>query len=155
MKNNKSTFGLKGEKANAWKGGRVVRGRDILIYMPAHPQATNKRYVTEQRIKVEAALGRILPPRSVIHHIDLNSHNNANSNLVLCEDQSYHTLIHRRARALRACGNAEWLKCPICKKYDSPENMYVCYKDDGTPKFGRHRECHAKNMIRLKKLKGL
>ena len=40
-----------------------------------------------------------------VHHFDYNRKNNANTNLVICEDRNYHGLLHRRQRALRLTGD--------------------------------------------------
>lgn len=73
--------------------------------------------------KAEKAIGRKLPEGTVIHHVDGNESNNANTNLVICPDQRYHILLHVRTRAYDACGNASWRKCKICKKHDDPKNL--------------------------------
>lgn len=66
---------------------------------------------------VEQILGKKLPTTVVIHHIDGNRLNNSKDNLVVCQDQAYHKLLHTRTKALDACGNANWRKCWVCKKY--------------------------------------
>jgi hypothetical protein len=71
----------------------------------------------------EAALGKKLPPKAVVHHVDKNRSNNKPTNLVVCPDSSYHKLIHQRDDAYNACGNANWFKCWLCKTYDDPANM--------------------------------
>lgn len=76
-------------------------------------------------IVTERALGKPLPAGAVVHHVDQNRSNNAPSNLVICRDASYHALIHRRMRALEACGHADWRKCWICKRYDEPRNLAI------------------------------
>ena len=74
-----------------------------------------------------------------VHHLDGNKRNNKPVNLMLCE-HSYHRMQHKRMDALEACGVSWYLKCPFCKKYDNPKDMYVrSYK--GRIDTGRHREC--------------
>lgn len=46
----------------------------------------------------EAALGRPIPKGVQVHHFDENKHNNSPSNLVICQDQAYHRLLHVRQR---------------------------------------------------------
>ena len=48
---------------------------------------------------------------------DEDTSNDDSSNLVLCESQEYHSLLHQRKRAYMACGNAKWRKCRICIIY--------------------------------------
>lgn len=93
------------------------------------------------RIIAEKAIGKPLPESAVIHHVDGNKSNNDPSNLVICPDDNYHKLLHRRQRALEVCGNADWKKCVYCKKYDDPIKMHV------QPNLGHrayHRECASK-----------
>lgn len=55
------------------------------------------------RLRAESALGKPLPPRAVVHHADGSRSENAP--LVICEDASYHLLLHIRMRVKRAGGN--------------------------------------------------
>lgn len=56
----------------------------------------NGALVAEHRLIAEKALGKPLPKAAVVHHIDGNKQNNVNTNLVICSNQSYHTLLHKR-----------------------------------------------------------
>ena len=86
---------------------------------------------------VEKVLGKPLPDGAQIHHVNECCTDNRHQNLVICENQKYHALLHIRTRALRTCGNANWVKCKYCKKYDDPKhNMNTT--DGGSP---YHREC--------------
>ena len=77
----------------------------------------------EARLIAAHILGKPLPSRAVVHHVDEDPTNNTPSNLVICEDRSYHMLLHRRTDALKACGHASWRKCVLCKEYDNPKNL--------------------------------
>jgi hypothetical protein len=67
----------------------------------------------------ERALGKPLPFGAVVHHHDKNRLNNANTNLVICQDKRYHAILHSRMNMLEkgidpdthrgcyACGNAK------------------------------------------------
>lgn len=73
----------------------------------------------------EKAMGRPLPLGAEVHHVDEDRANNANSNLVICPDSSYHKLLHMRARARDACGNPNWRKCELCHTWDDTENLLI------------------------------
>jgi HNH endonuclease len=96
-----------------------------------------KRAVLEHVLIAERALGKPLPAGAQVHHVDGNRGNNARANLVICDSGSYHQLLHRRARAFKASGHADWRKCHICQQYDDPANLRS-YKPSGLI---RHIEC--------------
>jgi hypothetical protein len=62
----------------------------------------NGRITLRHILIAEKALGRRLPNGAVVHHVDEDKSNDSNRNLVICENQSYHLLLHARIRALRA-----------------------------------------------------
>lgn len=95
------------------------------------------RVVTEHILLAEKAIGKPLPPGAEVHHVDCNGWNNSPGNLVICPDHSYHALLHRRQRALDACGDANFLKCHLCKQYGPAEEMYI--RKDGKGQW--HRTC--------------
>jgi hypothetical protein len=113
-----------------WRGGKFIDGNYVKVYMPSHLRAVNN-YVREHILIAEKALGKSLPAKAVIHH-------HTSEQLVVCQDASYHKLLHQRTRAYKACGHAHWLKCPYCKKYDDLSNMYV----HPTKLAAYHRDCH-------------
>lgn len=103
--------------------------------------------VPEHRLIVERVLGKPLPPKAEVHHVDENKRNNANTNLVACEDAAYHRLLHKRRDALIATGNPRSRRCYFCKKWDLPEamvNVPVSF-GPGRAKVDKfyHRECLA------------
>jgi|SRR5882672_3732809 len=83
----------------------------------------NGRSKAEHTLLAEKALGRPLPSNAEVHHVDGNPANNTLYNLVICPDHTYHALLEKRTKALKACGNANYSKCSICKKYDDPKNI--------------------------------
>ena len=87
----------------------------------------NGKRQTNYRTVSERALEKPLPAGCQIHH-------HTDTQLVICENQAYHALLHVRTRALRTCGHANWRKCNICKQYDKPENLFI------TKELASHRE---------------
>ena len=86
----------------------------------------------------EKALGHALPKGAQVHHVNGDKTDNRNENLVICPNNEYHKLLHKRQRALEVCGNANWIVCCYCRKYDDPKNMYV--HSSG----GWHKACNTK-----------
>ena len=115
-------------------------GKYWLIRALNHPKATRKgKYVFEHVLIAENALGHYLPDKAVVHHIDSDKLNNANNNLVICENQGYHMFLHARIEALKACGNVNWRRCMHCKVYDDPSNMTANKLETQF----YHKSCHA------------
>lgn len=53
----------------------------------------------------EAALQKQLPKGAIVHHFDRDPTNNLPTNLVICQDQAYHKLLHRNAEIVQAGGD--------------------------------------------------
>ncbi|MCF8532418.1 MAG: HNH endonuclease [Reyranella sp.] len=117
-------------------------GQYRALFRPDHPRADTYGYVLEHVLVVETAMGKPLPEKAEVHHINGVPSDNDNSNLVACEDRAYHKLLHRRQRALDACGHADWRKCPYCKLYDDPANMRP-HKQKRRAPFYYHLACNA------------
>lgn len=96
----------------------------------------------------ERALGKELPKGAVVHHIDCNKLNNSKDNLLICPDQKYHFLIHKRQKAFDVCGNANWVKCKYCHKYDDTKNLSFAKSGDVY-----HRKCAAERVRNASKIR--
>jgi len=129
----------------------------VYVYVPENPRAREDGWIKRCRIIAERVFGRYLPNEAVIHHVDGNTFNDAKSNLVICEDNSYHIFIEARTRAYQACGNAHWRKCVFCKEYDDLSNLYE--HQNGSNSFGyRHKSCYdeySRKIYQRKKKGGL
>ncbi len=136
-----------GENSGRWKGGRYISSMGyVLVCKPKHPKASSAGSVPEHIIIAEKIIGKPLPEGIVIHH-----HGNVsdNSQIVICQSQGYHLLLHIRSKALSACGNARWRKCTYCKKYDNMNNLYI----NGRNTY--HRECRNKYLRDLRNTRGI
>jgi hypothetical protein len=62
---------------------------------------------------------------------------------VICQDQGYHMLLHRRARALRECGDASARRCVLCGKYDRQHDIALYKRSDRAGgSRSTHRSCN-------------
>jgi len=97
----------KGSKNNHWKGGRVLvaktkrqRGERTsfgngyyYILDPEHPNANKSGYVAEHIVIATRKRGIPLVKGEVVHHINLNKHDNSPENLVVTS-QRPHAIWH-------------------------------------------------------------
>ncbi len=124
---------------NTPRSTRIVDRGYIMLRVVNHPRMKIGRgpggYVAEHVLVVERAMGKPLPSNYPIHHFDENRSNNSNQNLVVCESTAYHCLLHSRQKALAACGNPDFRRCDICRKWDSLDSMSVYASTQ------RHRQC--------------
>lgn len=139
----------RGPEANAWRGGRAVMGshRYVGIWMPDHPRATRGGHVLEHIVIAERALGKPLPPGVLVHHVNEIKQDNRNQNLVVCQDNAYHKLIHARMRIIKAGGNPDLDKiCCRCKKCLPRANFAKCARETD----GLHDTCRTCNVKRCR-----
>lgn len=78
---------MTGPNHHRWKGGSRDKQGRLMLW-----DNGKKKY--DYTIKVEKILGKELPLNAVIHHVDGDNTNNVNTNLVVCENQEYHLLLH-------------------------------------------------------------
>jgi hypothetical protein len=116
--------------------GRYVRGhfRRPLV-SNAYPERGDKRV---HILRAERALGKALPRGAQVHHVDGTK--SAKSPLVICQDATYHGLLHRRTRIVRAGGDPNtdaW--CSGCRRPVHLSQFYVRKTTDrrGKAKAGR------------------
>lgn len=128
-------------KRIAGTAGRTIRGGYVVVMAHGHPRADINGYVLEHILVAERALGRYLPAQAVVHHVNESKQENRGGNLVVCENDGYHRTLHRRMRALAACGNANWRKCAHCKEHDDPAKMVRVKTRSPDAPIYQHREC--------------
>lgn len=139
------------ERSPNWKGGVTRSNGYVVLKDPTHPNANKNGQVSEHVAIVARVLGHAVPPGAEVHHINEDRSDNRNSNLVVCQDHAYHMLLHRRSDALREAGNANFLRCEHCKKWDAPEKM----KQSSTRTWrAYHPECNNEAARRLRAKKG-
>lgn len=140
-----------GENNPRWNGGVYTTSYGyIMLKCPEHPRANQLGQVFEHILVAEKTLGKYLPAGVVVHHINGKRDDNTPSNLLICESENYHKLIHRRKRALEACGHTDWFRCNICHGYGNPENMTINPKKDS---IAVHKECNRVQQAKYRELK--
>ncbi len=145
---------LHGEKSISWNGGTFISSQGyVLVKNDEHPRRTANGYVPEQILVVESIIGKFLPYGAVVHHINGDKSDNINTNLVLCQDWSYHMLLHMRTRAFRECGHADWRKCRYCHKYDEIKNMHMQVRNNRSSPDFRHRSCETEYLRQRRMLR--
>lgn len=137
--------GKKLEKNGRWRGGRnYTTGGYPRIKKHSHPRADKRGYVAEHILVVEKAMGKPLPPGAEIHHVNEDKACNFNKNLVVCQDVGYHRLLHKRQRALDACGHTDWRKCRYCGQWDDVKNLSIYGP------YASHNVCANKHQAELR-----
>lgn len=86
-------------------------------------KGTGWRSCSKHRLIVEKVLGKPIPMNACVHHVNEIRSDNSNKNLVLCEDNSYHRLLHVRLKRLKLSGNINSEQCRACRMWDNPENL--------------------------------
>jgi len=85
---------LAGKNNPNWKGGLRFKDKRILVFTPNHPNCDGNGYVKNYRLVMERKIGRKLEKGEVIHHINGNSLDDREENLVLCSSQAEHRKWH-------------------------------------------------------------
>jgi len=127
------------EKNPHWRGGRYQNDQGYwMVYNPTHQRALGNGYVREHVLLAEKALGSAIPTGAQVHHVNGPSDN---SQLVICQDQNYHKLLHIRQAAMRATGNPDLRRCKFCGEYDSTEKLRCIQQPKGRGWRVYHPEC--------------
>jgi hypothetical protein len=147
-RNDKHDGRIKGEPMQFIRGHyiREPHGNNYkLTRSPSHHRAKKGGCVLVHILIAEKVLGKPLPLGAVVHHADGRRLNNEKYNLVICQDNSYHKLLHLRMRALKESGHANYRKCNICKQWDKPEKLSI--SKSGCRHLSCRRELYAAKKI--------
>jgi len=112
---------LSAEHHGMWNGGRSNSHGYARISVGA------AKYRGEHILVAERALGHPLPRGAVVHHVNENKQDNRPANLVICQDVSYHQLLHARLRVLQAGGSPNLhRRCHRCKQLRDRVDFHEC-----------------------------
>ncbi len=123
---------LAAKQARTKGSGTITKGGYL------HKRAGGRR-VQEHILIAEKVLGKPLPDNAQVHHANNDRLDNSHANLVICQDQAYHSLLHVRQRAMDVCGNPNFRACAICREYGDPAQMAI--KDHCGSGTYVHRKC--------------
>lgn len=127
--------------------GHQNRGRACRGYRQQRLPTGNHRLGTVTRAHIaiaERALGKPLPSGAHVHHVDENKRNNCNRNLVICQDMAYHSLLHFRARVIRAGGNPETQKiCSSCGALKNLDDFHLANRRKAHGRQGYCKPCDS------------
>jgi hypothetical protein len=88
---------LSGPDNPLWKGTYISKHGYVFVRCDNHPRANSWGFVFEHILVAEKALGKPLPIGSVIHHVNKDKSDNRPQNLVICQDDIYHRVLHMRS----------------------------------------------------------
>lgn len=109
---NNATLGYVKGQPIRWRRGYNARRLAVADY-PKQPNTKSLKRLHVAR--AESALGKPLPKGAQVHHADGSKR--ADAQLVICQDQAYHSLLHTRMRIRSAGGNPNIDKiCSQCRR---------------------------------------
>lgn len=89
-----------GKNHHNWKGGVISKGDGYIgVWKPNHPRADKQGYVYQHTLIYEKEKCVLPNKGELIHHIDMDKHNNSIDNLYLCDNKK-HLEIHRSLEKL-------------------------------------------------------
>lgn len=119
--------------------GRLVRGAHAPGHRPVVRSYRIRGGIRMHRRRAEQALGKPLPPKAVVHHADGTRSDDAP--LVICENQSYHRLLHARMNVKRAGGHPD--SDAVCGRCRTVKPRGAFARDRANGVTGLYRWCRA------------
>lgn len=120
------------------EGPRYAGGRYVTVL--AARRGGKARHHPEHIVIVERAIGHELRATAPVHHVNGDTHDNRNENLVACDSAAYHKLLHTRTDALLACGDPSARRCCRCGTYERQGEIVTSGRQ------AYHRSCHAEQI---------
>jgi len=129
-------------------------GEYVRVKCVGHCCSHSDGRVKEHIYIAEKAVGRCLRGHPV-HHVDEVKSNNANTNLVVCENCAYHFLIHVRTRILRAGFDPDTHKrCTRCRLH-KPRVEFHKNKNQGDGLNNYCKRCNIERVSEFNKIRTL
>lgn len=124
----------------------------IKIYAPDCSRARKRDgYARRSHVVAEKALGKPLLKETIIHHHDEDTHNDSNDNLVICEDENYHRLLHKRMRIVKLGGDPNTDK--ICGRCNLAKPFKEFYRSRSMNSSDRRQNRCISCMLEVAKIK--
>ncbi len=120
------------------QAARFIQGHQLREHLRRR-RVHNSYRGNEHAAIAERVLGKRLPDGSEVHHIDGDRRNNANRNLVICQDNAYHTLLHMRSETVRAGGDPNSHR--LCRACDCVKPLDAFSRHRGKKLRGRTSRC--------------
>jgi hypothetical protein len=96
VRNRLLLLGIARRPRSSTDGRYKASGGYVSVKDPTHPRARWNGRVLEHVRVVERVLGHPLSRKHPVHHANGDESDNGNTNLVVCENNTYHLLLHVR-----------------------------------------------------------